>query len=57
MVLVVGYAFNSIPELVGEPGNSEVKPLNFFQVYKFCAVAKTRRLTILYFSSAGEVNV
>ena len=35
MVLVVGYAFSSMPELVGEPGSSDVNPLYFFHVYKF----------------------
>ena len=50
IVLEVGYAFNSIPDLVGSPGNSAVKPEYFFKVKRFWEVIKTLALLIFYLS-------
>lgn len=50
IVLEVGYAFNSIPDLVGSPGNSAVKPEYFFKVKRFWEVIKTLALLIFNLS-------
>ena len=39
----MGYTFNSIPDAVGEPGNSGVKPVYFVTMKGFCAFANTLR--------------
>jgi hypothetical protein len=41
-----GYIPSSIPELVDSPGNSGVKPLYFFEIRGFWAVANNRRREI-----------
>jgi hypothetical protein len=56
-VRVVGYALNSIPELIGSPGNSAVNPLYFLYVNKFCEVRKILRFEILTFSNRVDGKV